>query len=61
MRLLVKGVRQWFQKPPEMEELGAAIAACLDRSTALDLFDVEEEIAAPVGAASSTGSWLLEA
>lgn len=64
MRLLVKGVRQWFEKPPEVEQLIAAIENCLDRSAALDLFDVEEvEAAAPicVGASHGGGSWLLEA
>jgi len=64
MRLLVKGVRQWFEKPPSTEELLAAISASLDRSAALDLFDVDEVI--PVGMeagsmAAATGSWLLEA
>lgn len=64
MRLLVKGVRQWFQKPPDAEELMGAIQACLDRSAALDLFDVDFDteplaVGAAVGAAS--GSWLLEA
>lgn len=61
MRLLVKGVRQWFQKPPAEDELLDAIQNCLDRSAALDLFDVEEEI--PVGACAGggAGSWLLEA
>lgn len=64
MRLLVKGVRQWFEKPPVVEELMAAIASCLDRSAALDLFDVPDELAAGpvcVGAGASGGSWLLEA
>ena len=64
MRLLVKGVRQWFEKPPATEELLAAISACLDRNAALDLFDVEEAIPLAVGAdamAGGSGSWLLEA
>ncbi len=60
MRLLVIGVRQWFAKPPEAEELSAAIAACLDRSAALDLFDVEDQI--PSAACPEVGpdnAWLL--
>ena len=60
MRLLVMGVRQWFEKPPEAEELMAAIQGTLDRNTALDLFDVEDLI--PIGAGTDAGaSWLLEA
>lgn len=61
MRLLVKGVRQWFKKPPSNEELLAAIENCLDRSAALDLFDVEEEVAVGPGSPVPSGSWLLEA
>ena len=64
MRLLVKGVRQWFEKPPRAEELMRAIQACLDRSAALDLFDeVSEPIEVAVGVAvgAQRGSWLLEA
>ena len=64
MRLVVKGVRHWFAKPPVAEELAAAIATCLDRTAALDLFDVPDVLAAPaacVGAGASGGSWLLEA
>lgn len=60
MRLLVKGVRQWFEKPPSREELGKAITDCLDRSAALDLFDVESRIPVPVGVGAVAGSWLLE-
>lgn len=62
MRLLVIGVRQWFEKPPQTEELSAAITACLDRSAALDLFDVEDVI--PSGELVGAGpdnAWLLAA
>lgn len=60
MRLLVIGVRQWFEKPPEAEELMKAISACLDRSAALDLFDVEDSLmpASVVGAGPDC-AWLL--
>ena len=64
MRLVVKGVRRWFEKPPAAEELAAAITTCLDRSAALDLFDVPDALPAPaacVGAGAAGGSWLLEA
>lgn len=65
MRLLVIGVRQWFEKPPEGNELIDAIRGCLDRSAALDLFDVEEAIPEAVtvtfGSPEPAGSWLLEA
>lgn len=61
MRLLVIGVRQWFEKPPRKEDLQNAIVACLDRNAALDLFDVEDVITP--GAFASSGpdnAWLLE-
>lgn len=67
MRLLVIGVRQWFEKPPEASELGNAIQSCLDRTAALDLFDVEEALPAagafqPQGQGTEPqGSWLLSA
>lgn len=61
MRLLVKGVRQWFQKPPVVEELMQAIANCLDRSAALDLFDVEEQLELTPTGPAGAGCWLLEA
>ncbi|MEM8709407.1 MAG: response regulator [Planctomycetota bacterium] len=60
MRLLVIGVRQWFQKPPEESELVTAIESCLDRSAALDLFDVEDKIpAGEVLGAGPSSEWLL--
>lgn len=62
MRLLVMGVRQWFEKPPERAELTEAIQACLERSAALDLFDVEDVIPVPAGVGTElapAGSWLL--
>ena len=61
MRLVVKGVRRWFEKPPAAGELAAAITSCLDRSAALDLFDVPDELPAPAECVSAGGSWLLEA
>ena len=61
MRLVVKGVRRWFEKPPAAEELAAAITSCLDRSAALNLFDVPDELPAPAECVSAAGSWLLEA
>ena len=64
MRLVVKGVRRWFEKPPAAEQLVAAITSCLDRSAVLDLFDVPDALPAPAeraGAGASGGSWLLEA
>lgn len=61
MRLLVMGMHQWFEKPPAAEELVAAIQACLDRSAALDLFDVEGPLPIPVGSEDPHGSWLLHA
>lgn len=61
MRLLVKGVRQWFEKPPSRTKLMAAIQACLDLNQALDLFDVELEVVTdPACAAIGEGCWLLE-
>jgi len=62
MRLIVIGIRQWFEKPPAVEELTAAIQSSLDRSAALDLFDVEDFVPVPVGAgAGGETSWLLHA
>lgn len=61
MRLLVIGVRQWFGKPTSAEELGEAIASCLDRSSALDLFNVEDEIPADtIPALSPESTWLFQ-
>lgn len=60
MRLLVIGVRQWFEKPPAAEELSAAISGCLDRSAALDMFNVEDEIPTVAGPTVGPDSaWLL--
>lgn len=61
MRLLVKGVRQWFEKPPAVPELEAAIQNSLDRSAALDLFDVDVDMQPVAATAGTGGSWLLEA
>ncbi len=65
MRLLVIGVRQWFEKPPKGTELVDAIRTCLDRGAALDLFDVEERLPEAVASGfrvpAPVGSWLLEA
>ena len=63
MRLLVMGMHQWFEKPPAAEELMAAIQACLDRSAALDLFEVEEAIGQTTSEAldASLGSRLMHA
>ena len=62
MRLLVKGVRQWFEKTPSRAELVAAIQSCLEKQAALDLFDVVDLDAPPIEACATvgTGSWLLE-
>lgn len=61
MRLLVIGVRQWFAKPTTSEELGAAVTACLERSGALDLFDVEDTIpASTIPALSPATNWLFD-
>jgi DNA-binding response OmpR family regulator len=61
MRLLVIGVRQWFGKPTSSEELGEAIASCLDRSSALDLFNVEDEIPVDtIPAMSPESTWLFQ-
>ena len=42
-------------------QLAAAITSCLDRSAALDLFDVPDGLPAPAECVSAGGSWLLEA
>lgn len=57
MRLLVMGMHQWFEKPPEAEELMAAIQTCLERSAALDIFDVE----GPLESEPEEGCWLMHA
>ncbi len=60
MRLLVMGMHQWFEKPPEPRELMNAIRTCLERSAALDIFDVD----GPLGVGTGTGeggSWLMHA
>ncbi len=60
MRLLVVGVRQWFAKPTNAEELGAAIATCLDRSSALDIFEVEDAIPAnTIPSMAPDSTWLF--
>lgn len=60
MRLLVIGVRQWFAKPTSAEELGAAISKCLDRSSALDIFEVEDVIPAnTIPALTPDSQWLF--
>ena len=60
MRLLVIGVRQWFGKPVNAEELSAAMTACLERSSALDLFEVEDTVPADtIPALTPDSAWLL--
>jgi len=60
MRLLVMGMHQWFEKPPESEELMGAIRTCLERSAALDIFDVDGPLPAASQGAEG-GSWLMHA
>ncbi len=61
MRLLVIGVRQWFAKPTSEEELGEAISKCLERSSALDLFDVEDVIPAEtIPSLRPDSAWLFQ-
>lgn len=62
MRLLMKGVRQWFEKQPSKEELLSAMTSCLDRSAALDLLDITDpsEMRNSAFAGVGSGCWLLE-
>ena len=60
MRLLVMGMHQWFEKPPEAAELMEAIRTCLERSAALDIFDVEGPLPGTADGAENS-SWLMHA